>query len=316
MSGARELCGSRPTRAVLVSILVLGTLGSFVPIEPAVGQDRSATVLIAGDIASCRGRRAGDRVPTRGPDATAALLDRLSGTILAVGDLAYDNGTAADFADCYEPTWGRHRARTWPVPGNHEYNSKGAAPYFAYWRERLGEPDRKFYGFDLGAWHIVALNSNIDSRRGSAQERWLRADLAATSARCILAFWHHPRFSSGDHGSIGTSRALFEALYEFGASLVVSGHDHDYERFAPQDPRQRLDPLRGVRQFVVGTGGRPLRKGGSRAANSEVFEDSSHGVLKLDLGAEHYAWQFIPVAGQTFQDSGSAPCVRRDLQAQ
>lgn len=275
------------------------------------GSDPLHTLLAAGDIAVCG---------KPGAQVTAKLLDRLPGTILTLGDLAYWKGSANEFRRCYDPTWGRHKHRTWPAPGNHEYLSDRGAPYFAYWGSRAGEPGRGFYSVDIGPWHIVALNSNIGAGPGSEQERWLRADLEATKARCILAYWHHPLFSSGGGGHtprtatyrIPKMATLYRTLYTFGASVVLAGHDHNYERFAPQDPRGRLDPEYGIRTFVVGTGGAWLTGGGkSRRANSEVFHSGSWGVLKLSLFEDGYTWQFVPVDGQTFRDTGGAACVPR-----
>ena len=178
--------------------------------------------------------------------ATAKLLDRLPGVILALGDLAYESGSSDEYRDCYEPTWGRHKARTWPALGNHEYLTPGAQGYFTYWGERAGPSRGGFYGFHLGAWHLVALNSNADATDGSAQDRWLRRDLAATKARCVLAFWHHPLFSSGPHGNNPKMELLYRRLYESGATLVLAGHDHLYERFAPPKIRRLVWTVTGA----------------------------------------------------------------------
>jgi hypothetical protein len=266
--------------------------------------DQSATVIGAGDIADCA---------SSGDEATASLLDGLSGTVITLGDNAYDSGTASEFANCYHPTWGRHKARTRPAPGNHEYLTPGASGYFGYFGAAAGDPARGYYSYDLGAWHVIALNSNCANVGGcgaaSPQEVWLRADLAAHPAACTLAYWHHPRFSSGLHGSATTYQALWQALYAYDADLVLVGHDHDYERFAPQDPSGNADPARGLREFVVGTGGRALYPfPGAAEANSEVRDSNSWGVLRLTLHPASYDWQFIPVAGQTFTDEGHASC--------
>ena len=303
-----------PTCLILAAWVLTTTLAQGKPEEAPV------TVLAAGDVAWCpegwwdrMWSRLRGEDPEPGAAATAALLDRLPGTVLALGDLVYPEGSAEDFRKCYEPTWGRHKERTRPTPGNHEYRSPDAAPYFAYWGERAGEPGKGYHSFDLGAWHIVALNSNVDARKGSAQERWLRADLAKTKARCILAYWHFAVFSSGKHGGLPDMLPLYTALYEAGASVVLSGHDHNYERFAPQNPRGRLDPERGIRSFVVGTGGAPLRPGQEAAPNSEVFHARSWGVLRLELYEKGYTWAFIPGYEEGFTDSGSSQCVRRSL---
>src|SRR5918995_2557789 len=229
---------------------------------------------------------------------------------------------AGDIADCssegYEPTWGQFKERTRPIPGNHDYETEGAAAYFEYFGDAAGDPDEGYYSYDLGSWHIVALNSNcgvggeIRCGPGSAQTEWLEEDLAANAGKrqCTLAYMHHPRFSSGvKHGGTSTMEPLWEALYEAGAEVVLSGHEHNYERFAPQDPEGRAIAQRGIRQFVVGSGGGkshypifdPL-------PNSEVHNDESYGVLKLTLSPKSYGWRFIPVEGEIFGDSGSAPC--------
>ena len=286
-------------------MIAAGGCASQAPSSFAPGPDLPHTLLAAGDIGVCGHPGAG---------ATAKLLDRLPGTILALGDLAYNKGSAKEFRRCYDPHWGRHKHRTWPSPGNHEYLSDRAAPYFRYWGSLAGEPGRGFYSLDIGTWHIVAVNSNVSAQVGSVQDRWLRNDLAATKARCILAFSHHPVFSSAQRGPKPkrAALALYRTLYEFGASVVLAGHDHDYERFAPLDPEGRLDLKHGIRTFVVGTGGASLaRRIKSLHARSEAFNDVSWGVLKLNLYEGGYTWQFVPVDGQTFQDNGSASCVAR-----
>jgi 3',5'-cyclic AMP phosphodiesterase CpdA len=257
----------------------------------------------AGDIASCA---------SDGDEATAALLDEVAGVVFTVGDNVYDRGTPREFATCYGPSWGRHRARTRPAPGNHDYLTAGARGYFWFFGALAGDPSRGYYSYDLGAWHVVALNSNCafigGCDEGSPQLDWLRADLAAHPAACTLAYWHHPRFSSGPHGSTPALEPIFRALYEAGAELAVSGHDHTYERFAPQDPAGRPDWERGVRQFVVGTGGANHYGFGPPLPNSEVRSSGTWGVLKLTLRPASYDWEFIPVAGQDFRDAGSARC--------
>jgi len=258
----------------------------------------SSFVLVgAGDIADC------DASPT------AALLDNIPGTVFTAGDNAYPNGSSSDYSQCYDPSWGRHKARTRPSPGNHDHNTSGAAGYFGYFGAQAGPAGLGYYSYDLGAWHIISLDSNIDMSAGSAQETWLRADLAASTKRCAIAYWHHPRFSSGtNHGSEPATQPLWQALYDFGAEIVISGHDHEYERFAPQTPNGSADPARGIREFVVGTGGAGLYSLGTPLPNSEVGNDNSHGVLKLTLSDGSYTWEFIPVAGDSFRDSGSGTC--------
>ena len=259
----------------------------------------STNVLVgAGDIAD----------GGSGAEATAALLDNIGGTVFTAGDNAYPEGTDANYAQHYDPTWGRHQARTRPCPGNHDYYTAGAAPYYSYFGSNAGPAGQGYYSYDLGDWHFISLNSNIDMRAGSPQEQWLRADLAANSKDCILAYWHHPRFSSGTHGSSTASQPLYQALYEAGAEIVVVGHDHNYQRFAPQTPTGQADPVRGIRQFVAGTGGAGHYVFSTPIANTETYNVDTYGVLKLTLGPGSYSWEFVPVAGKTFTDSGSGTC--------
>ena len=260
----------------------------------------SQVLLAAGDIASCS---------SSGDAATATLLGAQAGTVATLGDNAYPDGTAADFANCYDPTWGRYKARTRPSPGNHDYHTSGASGYYNYFGTSAGPSGRGYYSFDLGTWHIVSLNSNVSMSAGSAQEQWLRADLAASTLPCTLAYWHHPRFSSGTtHGNFSAAQPIWQALYDFHADVALAGHEHNYERFAPQTPTGAADPTGGIREFVVGTGGVGHYSGHSAIANSVVFDGSTFGVLKLTLNATSYTWQFIPIAGQSFTDSGSGTC--------
>ena len=260
----------------------------------------------AGDIASCD--------DLAGAQATADLLDKIPGTVFTVGDLAYPEGTDEQFAKCYGPTWGRHKARTRPVPGNHEYHTDGASGYARYFGAAAGDSTKGYYSYDLGGWHIVALNSECDAvggcGAGSPEEQWLRKDLADHYVLCTLAYWHKPLFSSGSkHGDDPEVKAFYQALYDAGAEIVINGHDHDYERFAPQNPNGVADPARGVREFVVGSGGKNSHRAFGKAdANSEVRNADTFGVLKLTLRPSSYSWEFVPQAGKTFSDSGSGLC--------
>jgi acid phosphatase type 7 len=261
-------------------------------------------VVAAGDIADCYG--AGD-------EATARLLSNIGGTVLSLGDNAYQDGTPEEFADCYDPSWGRYKDRTKPSPGNHYYKSRGAEGYFGYFGEAAGEPGKGYYSYDLGAWHIVALNSNCEfvggCSAGNPQVRWLKTDLADDRRECTLAYFHHPLFSSGKYSpGIPEVKPLWEALYKAGADVVLNGHDHNYQRFAPQNPDGEADPERGIREFVVGTGGRSHYPILAPIANSEVHNDDTYGILKLTLRPEGYDWRFVPVKGETFTDTGSARC--------
>lgn len=289
-------------KRLFFALVILSGLmtGSVFPLpESALAQTNDPVLVGAGDIANCN---------KTADEATAKLLDNIPGTVFTVGDHAYPDGTAAQFSDCYEPNWGRHKDRTRPSPGNHDYHVSGAAGYFDYFGAAAGDPAKGYYSYNLGAWHIIALNSEITYSAGSAQETWLRADLAANPTVCTLAYWHRPRFSSGQHGNIAGSQALWQTLYEYGADVVLNGHDHIYERFAPQNPNGQADP-KGIREFVVGTGGAALYSFGSVQPNSEARNNTVYGVLKLTLHSTSYDWQFVPIAGQTFSDSGSANCV-------
>jgi calcineurin-like phosphoesterase family protein len=259
----------------------------------------------AGGIASC---------DTAGDEATAALIEKLpDATVFAAGDNAYESGTAAQFANCYDKTWGKFKARTHPAPGNHDYATSGAGPYYDYFGAAAGTKGQGWYSYDLGAWHVVVLNSNCSTNgrcaKGSAQEQWLKADLAASGSRCTAAVIHHPRFSSdsidGNRPEIGP---LWDDLYSVGADLVISGHARVYERSAPQTPAGKADPDHGMALFNVGTGGRGHTKFNTPVANSLVRDNTSWGVLKLTLHAGGYDFAFLPVAGAKLTDAGSGTC--------
>jgi hypothetical protein len=288
-TGAATPTGSRPSGT--------GT-------APTPSTSPTVTLLAAGDIGSCA---------STGDEATAAVVARVAGEFAALGDIAYPNGSAADFARCYAPAWSRFRDRTRPTPGNHEYQTPGARGYFDYFGAAAGDPTKGYYSYDLGAWHIVVVNSNCGAvggcQAGSPQERWLRADLARSRRACTLAYWHHPLFTSGAvHPGDTAMRPIFRALFDAGAEVVLSGHNHQYERFAPQTPAGVADPAHGVREFVVGTGGASHYAFGAIQPNSEVRNATSNGVLRLTLRAAGYDWRFLPAAGGRFTDAGSASC--------
>ena len=269
--------------ALACALVVAGTASGITPRPPA-------TLLAVGDIASCT---------SDGDEQTAALVSTLRGPIAVLGDIAYENGSPDDFAKCFMPSWGRLVPRIHAALGNHEYNTGTAAAAIALFHL----PQRGWYSYSLGAWHVIVLNSNCEDvggcERGSAQWQWLKADLAAHRARCTLAYWHHPRFSSGAHGSDTTYAPFWDLLSRAKADVVLEGHDHDYERFAP---------IRGIRSFVVGTGGRShypflLPRPGSVVRNADTY-----GVLRLTLNAGSYDWKFLPAAGGSFTDAGTATC--------
>jgi hypothetical protein len=275
------------------------------PLAPAPGLSTTPVLAGAGDIASCRSTT---------DDGTAALLDQIGGTVFTLGDNTCSDGTYKQFTRCYDPAWGRHKARTRPSPGNHDYNVPRASGYFRYFGQAAGEMGKGYYSYDVGDWHIVVLNSECGEVGGcgsdSPQGQWLRADLAAHPSACTLAYWHSPRFSSGSvHGNDAGMQGFWQLLYEAGADVVLNGHEHVYERFAPQDPNGIGDPEHGIRQFTVGTGGCSFYTFGTIQPNSEVRNGDTHGVLKLTLHPTGYDWEFVPIAGGAFSDSGSAGCV-------
>jgi hypothetical protein len=293
------------TTLAIVAALVVALVGVD---RLAVGQEEADPVLVgAGDIASCR---------STGDEATADLLAGIEGTVATFGDNAYQSGTSAEYSSCYNPSWGRFKARTMPSVGNHEYYTASASGYFGYFGEAAGDPQKGYYSYDLGSWHVVVLNSNCAAiggcGAGSAQEQWLKDDLGAYSNQaCTLAYFHHPRFSSSTSGNNSAMVPFWEALYEAGAEVVLNGHAHHYERFAPQTPGGQADPEGGISQFVVGTGGKSLNSFGTVQANSEVRLAEAFGVIKLTLHPEGYDWQFVAVDGTVdgeTTDSGSGSC--------
>jgi hypothetical protein len=306
MESWQVLGGVGPGRSATVIILALLTiLLAFGCAPERPPRPPSGKVIVAvGDIASCYGTA---------DEATARLVGGIdASTVLTLGDEAYPEGTAEEFDECYKPTWGRFEDRTKPVPGNHEYHTGGAKGYFGYFGKAAGESGKGYYSYDLGEWHIVALNSNCEEvgcGASSPQVRWLEADLAKDAKSCTLAYFHYPLFSSGKYRpGIREVKPLWEALYAADADVVLNGHDHNYQRFAPQDPNGKADPQRGIREFVVGTGGRSHYPILFPIANSEVYNDETYGVLTLTPQPKGYEWRFLPVEGETFTDSGSARC--------
>jgi hypothetical protein len=262
----------------------------------------TTVVLVgAGEVARCE---------SYGNDeATALVLDNIPGTVFTTGDNIHASGSLDDFNTCYDPSWGRHKARTLPSVGRNEYLTPGASGYFDYFGTAAGERDKGYYSYNLGDWHVVVLNSNIDMTAGSPQEQWLRADLAASTKLCTLAYWHHTRFSSYGTSVRGSIKPLWDALYAARAEVVVNGYYRLYERFAPQTPDGVADPQTGIRQITVGTGGHGVDTFGTFIApNSEARGSGTFGVLKLTLATTSYSWEFVPVPGGTFTDSGSGSC--------
>jgi hypothetical protein len=262
------------------------------------GPTPATTVLLAaGDVGLCGSSAA---------LATGQMLDSMDGTILAIGDLAYLHGTAQQFASCYDPVWGRHKARTRPSPGNHEYESAGAQPYFDYFGTQAGPPGLGYFSFRSGEWLVLSLNSNIPVGVATAQAQWIRSELTASTSRCALAYFHHPLYSSGLNGDNARLAGLWQLLYDQGVDVIVSAHEHMYERYAPMSPDGQRHDTRGIRQFIVGTGGSGLYPVHQIHPQSAV-QILAHGLLKLTLSAQAYSWEFLSTTGGRF-DIGSDVC--------
>jgi len=256
----------------------------------------------AGDISICG---------QKGDDKTAALLGQLPGWIFTVGDNSNEGGSADQYLNCFTPSWGQFLDRMHPAPGNHDYGLPGGSGYYEYFGELAGPVNKGFYSYDLGTWHIIVLNSNCSyagCSSGSRQEKWLRKDLEAHPSLCTLAYWHHPRWSSGKYGDDRRMDAFWNTLYEFGVEVVINGHVHFYERFAPLNPSGEIDESRGIRQFIVGTGGAGHYEVGQVHLASEVRNNDTFGVLSFNLLESGYSWEFIPVEGGIFTDSGTGEC--------
>jgi acid phosphatase type 7 len=282
----------------LAALMVALTVGA----GEAPGAERSVTLVGAGDIADCG---------LKTDEATAKLVKNIQGTVFTLGDNVYDDGTRREFKRCYDPSWGDFKRRTMPSVGNHEYYTNDAQPYYDYFGRRAGNPNRGYYSYDRGAWHIVVLNSNcgkVSCDADSAQAEWLRNDLAANRSACTLAYWHHPLFASGTEVQTSSVRPFWDILHPR-AELVLVGHAHRYERHRPLTPSGELDPDQGIQQFIVGTGGKPpLGDIGTTDRHSVVKNDNTPGVLRLSLRSDSYSFKFVPVAGKNFTDSGSREC--------
>jgi hypothetical protein len=322
--GLIQRAGEFARKLLISSLFLLIGAGSALPQKPGANpfpgsktssnSDRKTsldtfTLVGAGDIVGCS--------DPAGAEATAKLIDAIPGTVFAAGDLVYERGTYEEFIKCYGPTWGRFKARTRPTPGNHEYDVATATGYFRYWDGRAGDPGKGYYSYDLGSWHIIVLNTNCSSTQlggcaeGSPEETWLKQDLAAHPGVCTLAYGHHALFSSGlfpKHAEHPELRSFWQDLYDAHADVVLAGHEHSYERFALQNPEGNPDPDHGIREIVVGTGGRSHTPLGYAKPNSEVRDDKTYGVLKLTLSPGKYRWEFIPIPGKTFSDAGEGAC--------
>jgi hypothetical protein len=301
---------------VLHDVLALGHPATPTPTPTRAAGAQTVTIAAVGDLAcdpSDPDWHNGSGTATNCHERqVAALVGPLHPTaFLPLGDEQYENGTASAFAKSYIPAFGPYLSISHPVVGNHEYRTGGAAGYFAYFGARAGAPGKGYYSFDLGAWHLIALNSNcgeVSCGKGSAQETWLRDDLAAHPGQCVLAYWHAPRWSHGaEHGDYSGVAPFVQDLYDAHAELILSGHDHGYERFTPRNPSGGIDPAAGIRQFVVGTGGKNLKKV-SPGTGTEASDDATYGLLSLTLAPTAYSWRFVPEAGKSYRDSGTTTC--------
>ena len=290
---------------ILCSLTSLGALAGTT--SPA-GADEIA-LYAAGDIADCRDSSAAESPAAQTAALIAAQLARQpQARVLTMGDNTYPKGDPSEFAQCYAPTWGRFKEVTLPAPGNHDYYTAGGAGYFGYFGAQAGPAQRGYYRTQVGKWRLFSLNSYLQDPQQHAQQlAWLQQELASSPKGCTLAYWHHPLFSSGGHGNDPRMLDVWKVLQAAHVDVVLNGHDHDYERFAPQDSNGKADP-QGIREFVVGTGGTPLSPALLRRANSEAINTRSHGVLKLTLHEHGYDWEFLPVAKDGFTDKGSASC--------
>jgi len=276
------------------------------PAGTSAAVSRAVTLIGAGNIASCGG--------ANNDEATAKLLDVTPGTVFTAGDNAFENGTAKEYADCYGPTWGRHKARTYAVLGNHDYGNGDANGAFDYFGDRVGPRGKGYYSYDVGAWHVIVLNDNasyIDFDPASDQGRWLADDLDTHRGRCTIAMWHVPLFlSSNSDGYIRNEghKPLWDVLYNAGVDIVINGQQHHYERFAPMTPTGDLDEARGIREFNVGTGGESTELPTKAVHPHSEVRGAAFGVLKLTLKTDSYDWEFVPIQGATFRDSGSGSC--------
>jgi Calcineurin-like phosphoesterase len=289
---------------IVFALTVLDEVSCSSPAAPTTesssvpsGSAPSGVLVGAGDIGYCG---------SPGVEATARLLDGIEGTVFTTGDHAYMNGTAEEFQRCYDPSWGRHRSRTRPAPGNHDYGSRGG-PYFDYFGANAGPAGAGYYGYTVGPWYVIALNSEVPFGPGTPQMEWLRNELSTHRTFCSAAYWHRPLFSSGRHGDNLDMRDVWRTLYEFDVDVVINGHDHTYERFAAQDPIGLSNAARGIREFVVGTGGAPLYEFPLVRPNSEV-RIAAWGVAVFTLSEGGYQWEFVPADGIGPRDSGAGTC--------
>jgi acid phosphatase type 7 len=296
------------TAAVLLAVAGCKKAPHPVPMtvraQPVPRGEGVVVVAAAGDISADR--------PARQAWTADLVLGGDYAAVLLLGDNQYPSGTLDTYQRFFHPSWGRFKDRIYPSPGNHEYQTPNAAGYFQYFGERAGDPGKGYYSFDLGSWHLVALNTSdkcktVPCGPDSEQLKWLEADLKKSGKKCTLAFWHHPRFSSGSHGDLEQLVPLWNVLHANGVDVVLNGHDHVYERFAAQTPAGEAD-ANGIVQFTVGTGGADLYELKARRKTSAVADAAVHGILALSLGPDGYAWDFVGLSISTFTDKGEGKC--------
>lgn len=314
LSNAYEAEASNLQGPVLVATDPAASGGKYIEFNNSQINNTDPTIVAAGDIACGVGSIGADCKQ----DATASLIDSIKPVaVLPLGDNQYEAGGLSDFQNYYDKSWGKFKNITYPAVGNHEYLTSGASGYFDYYNGTgnqtgiAGERNKGYYAFNIGDWRLYSLNSNCSQAggcgAGSPQELWLRNDLKTNPRKCVLAFFHHPLYTSGSR-ALPAVAPLYQALYDNGAEIILNGHEHNYERFSPQDANGNSDPAKGIREFVVGTGGRNFTKFVSNAKNSEVKNDSTFGILKLTLRQSNYDFAFVPIQGSVFTDQGTGAC--------
>jgi len=308
LEAAQRVVARSPSRravAILLGLLLMSTAGCDLPggMESEEEEEVIATMVGAGDISRCED-------PDRDDEATAKLLDTIPGTVFTLGDNTYPSGTVQEFEDCYHPTWGRHLERTRPSVGNHEYETGGAAPYYNYFGAAAGNAGEGYYSYELGAWHIIVLNSEINMGDDSEQHAWLRDVLAQHDNRCMMAYWHKPRFNYGTtEGTNPDLEGIWETLYDAGVDVILNGHEHNYQRYPPMTPSGAQDAMHGIQQFTIGTGGGDTHPVGSPFIDGTVRSgEGAAGVMVFTLRPDAYEWQFVPIAGRTFTETGERAC--------
>lgn len=289
-------------------LLILLTANLSYAEKKALSNDTNITVYTAGDIVDCRSKKLASYSIATAKIVDEGIAQNPNAIVLTLGDHTYPIGRQEEFDTCYEPSWGKFKDRTYPIPGNHEYYIPSAYTYFQYFGSKASSQQRPYYSFNKGNWHFIALDSNLKNEQQEAQLDWLKQDLKNNRSTCTLAYWHHPLYSSGLHGNNSIMQAAWNILMEAKADLVLSGHDHDYERFASQNSQGEKDEQAGMRSFIVGTGGAEQNPVLWQKQHSEVLKTHVYGVLKLTLKKQSYDWQFLSIAGSTFTDEGSGTC--------